>query len=103
MFIDFQKAFDMLLKHGLLQKMVSLNIYGNMLSYVNEFLSNRTLQVKINNTFSEIHIVQNGTPQGSCISPTLFNIMVNDLSSCIKTVKCLNLQMMEQYGNQVQI
>jgi hypothetical protein len=33
-FIDFQKAFDMLWKHGLLQKMVSLNIYGNMLSYV---------------------------------------------------------------------
>jgi hypothetical protein len=26
-FIDFQKAFDMLWKHGLLQKMVSLNIY----------------------------------------------------------------------------
>jgi hypothetical protein len=40
-FIDFQKAFDMLWKHGLLQKMVSLNIYGNMLSYVNGFLSNK--------------------------------------------------------------
>jgi hypothetical protein len=80
-FIDFQKAFDMLWKHGLLQKMVSLNIYGNMLSYVNGFLSNRTLQVRINNTCSDIYIVQNGTPQGSCISPTLFNIMVNDLSS----------------------
>jgi hypothetical protein len=83
-FIDFQKAFDMLWKHGLLQKMVSLNIYGNMLSYVNVFLSNRTLQVRINNTCSDIYIVQNGTPQGSCISPTLFKIMVNDLSSCIK-------------------
>ena len=53
-----------------------------MLSYLNEFLSNRTLQVRINNTCSEIYIVQNGTPQGSCISSTLFNIMVNDLSSC---------------------
>jgi hypothetical protein len=61
-FIDFQKAFDMLWKHGLLQKMVSLNIYmyGNMLSYVNGFLSNRTLQVRINNTCSDIYIVQNG-------------------------------------------
>jgi hypothetical protein len=47
-------------------------------------LSNRTLQVRINNTCSDIYIVQNGTPQGSCISLTLFNIMVNDLSSCIK-------------------
>jgi hypothetical protein len=49
-FIDFQKAFDMLWKHGLLQKMVSLNIYGNMLSYVNDFLCNRILQVRINKT-----------------------------------------------------
>ena len=53
-----------------------------MLSYLNEFLSNRTLQVRINNTCSEIYIVQNCTPQSSCISPTLFKIMINDLSSC---------------------
>jgi hypothetical protein len=52
------------------------------LSYVNVFLSNRTLQVRINNTCSDIYIVQNGTPQGSCISPTLFNIMVNELGTC---------------------
>ena len=38
--IDFRKTFDMLWKHSLLQKMVSLNIYGNMLSYVDVFLSN---------------------------------------------------------------
>ena len=55
-----------------------------MLAWVNSFLTDRTVQVKINNTYSEILIVQNGTPQGSCISPTLFNIMVNDLSECIK-------------------
>ena len=83
-FIDFQKAFDMIWKYGLLNKMVSLGIRGNMLAWVNSFLTNRTIQVKINNTYSEILILQNGTPQGSCISPTLFNIMVNDLSECIK-------------------
>ena len=82
-FIDFQKAFDMLWKFGLLKKMSNLGIKGNLLAYVNNFLSDRTLQVRINSTLSEIFQVQNGTPQGSCISPTLFNIMVNDLSSCI--------------------
>lgn len=83
-FIDFQKAFDMLWKHGLLMKMVSLGIRGNLLGWVNSFLTDRTIQVKINSTYSEILVIQNGTPQGSCISPTLFNIMVNDLSDCIK-------------------
>jgi hypothetical protein len=48
---------------------ISKYIYGNMVSYVNDCLSNRTLQVRINNTCSDIYIVQNGTPQGSCISP----------------------------------
>ena len=83
-FIDFQKAFDMIWKYGLLHKMVLLGIRGNMLAWVNSFLSDRTIQVKINSTYSEIYVVQNGTPQGSCISPTLFNIMVNDLSECLK-------------------
>ena len=83
-FIDFQKAFDMLWKHGLLKKMTKLGIKGNLLAYINNFLSDRTLQVRINSTLSEINFVENGTPQGSCISPTLFNIMVNDLSDSIK-------------------
>jgi len=83
-FIDFQKAFDMLWKNGLLIKMSAIGIRGNMLGWVNNFLSNRTIQVKINNTYSQIYVIQNGTPQGSCISPTLFNIMVNDLSESIK-------------------
>ncbi|VDI82655.1 Hypothetical predicted protein [Mytilus galloprovincialis] len=82
-FIDFQKAFDMIWKFGLLNKMVKIGIKGNMLGWVNSFLTNRTIQVKINNTLSDTLTIQNGTPQGSCISPTLFNIMVNDLPSCI--------------------
>jgi hypothetical protein len=86
----------MLWKHGLLQKMVSLNIYSNMLSYANGFLSNITLQVRLNNTCSVIYIVQNGTPQGCCISPTLFNIMVNDLSSCIKNCYGLTMSIYNQ-------
>ncbi|VDI67370.1 Hypothetical predicted protein [Mytilus galloprovincialis] len=74
----------MLWKHGLLKKMVNFGIKGNLLAYVNNYLTSRTLQVKINNTFSETYFVENGTPQGSCISPTLFNIMVNDLSTCLQ-------------------
>ena len=77
-FLDLQKAFDMLWKNGLLIKMKNLGIEGNMLAYVNNLLSNRTLQVKVNNIFSDIFTLDNGTPQGSCISPTLFNIMIND-------------------------
>jgi hypothetical protein len=77
-FIDFQKAFDMLWKHGLLQKMVSLNIYGNMLTYVNVFLSNRTLQVRINNTcYKNPHVEH--------------HLLILSRSCCILFCKCFKL------------
>lgn len=81
----------MLWKHGLLKKMKKMGLKGNMLAYVNNFLSDRVLQVKINNTFSDIFVLENGTPQGSCISPTLFNIMVNDMSDCLKNCEMSQL------------
>jgi retron-type reverse transcriptase len=35
----------------------------------------------------ELHSLDNGTPQGSVISPTLFNLMINDLSTAIQHQK----------------
>ena len=40
-----------------------MGLKGNMLAYVNNFLSDRVLQVKINNTFSDIFVLENGTPR----------------------------------------
>ena len=40
---------------------------------------NRKIQVKINTETSEVYNLENGTLQGSVISPILFNLMVNDL------------------------
>ena len=75
-FIDFQKAFDMLWKNGLLikKKMSANGIRGNMLGWVNNFRSNRTIQVKINNTYSQIYVIQNGTPR-AVVSDQLYLIL----------------------------
>ena len=43
------------------------------------FLNNRSIQVKIGKETSRRCLVENGTPQGSVISPLLFNIIINDV------------------------
>ncbi len=76
--IDFTRAFDLLWIDGLLAKLMNLGITGNMLNWIKNFLENRTNRVKIGNYFSTEYTLQNGTPQGSSLSPLLYLIMVND-------------------------
>ena len=77
----------MLWRKGLLHKLKCLKINGAMFQWIKDFLSNRTFQVKVSNKLSEIRYLENGTPQGSIISPILFLIMINDISTSSPTVK----------------
>ena len=78
-FFDLKNAFDTI-NHDLnLLKLARAGIQGNMLRWVEEFLSNRTYQVIVGNSKSTKKEVKRGVPQGSCLSPTLFNIIMNDI------------------------
>jgi ribonuclease HI len=78
-FLDFERAYDLLWKPGLMSKVKKLGINGNMFSFINSFIEDRTFQVKVGNDLSENKIQENGTPQGSILSPLLFLIMINDI------------------------
>lgn len=80
-FLDLQKAYDILWKNELLIKLQSLHIHGQMLRWVRYFLTNRSIYVRINNIYSSFFTLDNGTPQGSVISPALFLIMVDGINS----------------------
>jgi hypothetical protein len=47
-FVDIEKAFDMVWRKGLLHKIEEKGITGNMYNYINDFIHNRSITVKVN-------------------------------------------------------
>ena len=78
-FIDFERAYDMNHAPTLQKKLLNMGITGKTYQWIVNFLSDRTFQVKIGASFSDTYTLENGTLQGSVISPLLFLIMINDI------------------------
>ena len=69
--LDISKAFDRVWHAGLLHKIKSYGISGQIFGPISSFLSNRQLQVILNGKSSQGYPDDNGVPQGSILGPTL--------------------------------
>jgi len=58
-----------------------------MFDWIKEFLSQRTIQVKVGVKLSSVHVIENGMIQGAMLSPILFLCMVNDLQEGLDDVQ----------------
>ena len=79
-FVDLQQAYDHVWRAGLLLKLQKMGIQGNMYNWIKDFLHDRTTATKVNNSISGKRTLEEGLPQGSALSCTLFLIYINDLA-----------------------
>ena len=83
-FFDLEKAYDTTWKYGIMRDLNDFGLKGRLPNFIDNFLSNRCFKVRVGTTLSDLQGQEEGVPQGSILSVTLFSIKINNI------VKSLN-------------
>jgi len=78
--VDFSRAYDRVFKYGLYKKMLDLGLDRDLVKWTMHYLADRKAFVEFGMGRSKTRQFRDGLPQGSCLSPVLFTIFINDLA-----------------------
>ena len=79
-FVDLRKAFDSIWRKALFFKLMSSGIGKKMVNTIRNMYFCTKSSLKIDGGYTEYFNIDRGVRQGDSLSPTLFNIYINDLS-----------------------
>lgn len=78
-FLDIAKAFDKMWHLGLAVKLTRHNLPTNQIRLIQSFLQGRSFKVSVDGQTSTVRPILAGVPQGSPLSPLLFNLYMADI------------------------
>ena len=82
-FFDLEKAYDTTWRFGILKVLHESGLRGEMPLFIKAFLSSRVFQVRVGSILSERKIQEEGVPQGSVLSVTLFALAINGITEVL--------------------
>jgi Reverse transcriptase (RNA-dependent DNA polymerase)/Endonuclease-reverse transcriptase len=77
--LDIEKAFDKVWHEALLHKLTVAKVPMYLTKIIESFLAERSSFIRIGNEQSQSYKIKAGVPQGSPLSPLLFNLFNNDI------------------------
>ena len=80
-FIDYSKAFDLVDRALLWNKLLAYNINGRFMRAIHNIYQNTKACIKLNNTVSNSFNCNIGVRQGDNLSPLLFSLFINDFEA----------------------
>ncbi|MEW8548209.1 MAG: reverse transcriptase domain-containing protein [Candidatus Thiodiazotropha sp.] len=86
-FIDMEKAYDSVWRNGLLVKLFDMGIQGVIWKWIQNFLCSRTAYCHLNGAEKSVFTTELGLPQGSVLSPLLFNLFIKDIYQEVQSKK----------------
>lgn len=88
-FLDITGAYDNVLLPILRQKMLQLRIPPKLTKLAISMLLDRTIHLRVSGEITDSRKLYRGLPQGSVLSPLLYNIYTHDLQQSIGTCRIL--------------